>query len=82
MENNSQLVALQWHYRILQAMALEEDIPEKPDDKTIPKYRQIDKVRSIQSYSPFASFPSPFTYLNKQAKLLDSVQELTPPTGV
>lgn len=35
--------ALQWHYRILQSLALEEDIPEKPDDKTIPKYRQIDK---------------------------------------
>ncbi|KAH0565533.1 ATP-dependent DNA helicase II subunit 1 [Trichoglossum hirsutum] len=35
--------ALQWHYRILQAMALEEDLPEKPEDKTIPKYRQIHK---------------------------------------
>ncbi|MCJ1298902.1 ATP-dependent DNA helicase II subunit 1 [Hypocenomyce scalaris] len=35
--------ALQWHYRILQAMALEEDIPEQPEDKTIPKYKQIHK---------------------------------------
>lgn len=35
--------ALQWHYRILQAMALEEDLPEKPEDKTVPKYEQIDK---------------------------------------
>ena len=35
--------ALQWHYRILQAMALEEDLPEKAEDKTIPRYRQIDK---------------------------------------
>jgi ATP-dependent DNA helicase 2 subunit 1 len=37
--------SLQWHYRILQAMALEEEIPEfkVSDDKTIPKYRQIDK---------------------------------------
>ncbi|KAL2357875.1 DSB repair complex subunit Ku70 [Cryomyces antarcticus] len=35
--------ALQWFYRVLQAMALDEDVPEKPDDKTIPKYRQIDK---------------------------------------
>jgi ATP-dependent DNA helicase 2 subunit 1 len=37
--------SLQWHYRILQAMALEEEIPEfgDGDDKTIPKYRQIDK---------------------------------------
>jgi ATP-dependent DNA helicase 2 subunit 1 len=34
---------LQWFYRILQAMALEEEVPEKPDDKTIPKYRQINK---------------------------------------
>ena len=24
-------------------MALEEDLPEKPEDKTLPKYRQIDK---------------------------------------
>lgn len=38
------MVALQWHYRILQALALEEDHPEEPDDKTEPKYRQIDKV--------------------------------------
>jgi ATP-dependent DNA helicase 2 subunit 1 len=35
--------ALQWHYRILQALALDEDLPEKPEDKTTPKYRQIDK---------------------------------------
>ncbi|KAL8728542.1 MAG: hypothetical protein Q9181_005310, partial [Wetmoreana brouardii] len=35
--------ALQWHYRILQAMALEEDLPEKAEDKTVPRYRQIDK---------------------------------------
>lgn len=35
--------SLQWHYRILQAMALEEDVPTKPEDKTIPKYKQIDK---------------------------------------
>ncbi|KKY25633.1 putative dsb repair complex subunit ku70 [Phaeomoniella chlamydospora] len=35
--------SLQWHYRILQALALDEDLPAKPDDKTIPKYRQIDK---------------------------------------
>jgi len=41
------LRALQWHYRILQAMALDEDIPDKPDDKTIPKYRQIDKVARL-----------------------------------
>lgn len=35
--------ALQWHYRILQALALEEEVPEKPDDPTEPKYRAIGK---------------------------------------
>jgi len=35
--------SLQWFYRILQALALDEDLPEKPEDKTIPRYRQIDK---------------------------------------
>lgn len=35
--------ALQWHYRILQALALEEDIPEQPEDRTIPKYKSIDR---------------------------------------
>ncbi|KAF2788217.1 ATP-dependent DNA helicase II subunit 1 [Melanomma pulvis-pyrius CBS 109.77] len=37
---------LQWFYRILQAMALEEEVPEKADDKTVPKYKQIDKRAS------------------------------------
>lgn len=35
--------ALQWFYRILQALALDEDLPEKPDDKTVPRYKQIHK---------------------------------------
>ncbi|KIX09931.1 uncharacterized protein Z518_01012 [Rhinocladiella mackenziei CBS 650.93] len=35
--------SLQWHYRILQALALDDDIPDQPEDKTIPKFRQIDK---------------------------------------
>ncbi|KAI4232373.1 MAG: hypothetical protein L6R40_007405 [Gallowayella cf. fulva] len=35
--------SLQWHYRILQAMALEEDLPEMAEDRTVPRYRQIDK---------------------------------------
>jgi len=35
--------SLQWHYRILQAIALEEDMPEHPVDRTIPKYKAIDK---------------------------------------
>ncbi|KAH6659239.1 ku70 protein [Truncatella angustata] len=35
--------ALQWHYRILQALALEEEVPEEPEDKTIPKIKAIHK---------------------------------------
>lgn len=35
--------SLQWHYRILQALALDDELPEKPEDKTVPKYKQIDK---------------------------------------
>lgn len=35
--------SLQWHYRILQAMALEEEVPESLDDPTIPKYKAIAK---------------------------------------
>ncbi|CAJ2502081.1 Uu.00g049340.m01.CDS01 [Anthostomella pinea] len=35
--------ALQWHYRILQALALEEEVPEQPVDLTVPKYRAIHK---------------------------------------
>ncbi|KAI1394203.1 ku70 protein [Hypoxylon trugodes] len=33
--------ALQWHYKILQALALEEEVPEKPNDATVPKYKAI-----------------------------------------
>lgn len=35
--------ALQWFFKILQALALEEDLPEQPEDKTLPRYRQIHK---------------------------------------
>ena len=35
--------SLQWHYRILQAIALQEDMPEHPPDKTLPKFRLIAK---------------------------------------
>ena len=38
--------ALQWHYKILQAMALEEELPEVPEDHTVPKYS-----KSISSFS-------------------------------
>jgi ATP-dependent DNA helicase 2 subunit 1 len=33
--------ALQWHYRILQAYALEDELPEFPEDFTLPKYKSI-----------------------------------------
>lgn len=33
--------ALQWHYKILQALALEEEVPEHPEDATKPKYKAI-----------------------------------------
>ncbi|KAF4125248.1 ATP-dependent DNA helicase 2 subunit 1 [Geosmithia morbida] len=35
--------SLQWHYRILQAMALEDEVPSKADDATEPKYKAISK---------------------------------------
>ena len=35
--------ALQWHYRILQAIALDEELPEQPEDKTVPKYNTLHK---------------------------------------
>ena len=35
--------SLQWFFKILQALALEEDIPEKSEDKTLPRWRQIHK---------------------------------------
>ncbi|KAI9712110.1 MAG: ATP-dependent DNA helicase II subunit 1 [Bogoriella megaspora] len=35
--------ALQWHYRVLQAIALEEDMPEQAEDNTVPRYKQIHK---------------------------------------
>jgi ATP-dependent DNA helicase 2 subunit 1 len=39
--------SLQWHYRILQALALEEDVPTQPEDKTIPKViRGVDLAQS------------------------------------
>ncbi|KAF2198884.1 DNA-dependent protein kinase [Delitschia confertaspora ATCC 74209] len=54
---------LQWFYRILQAMALEEELPDHPEDKTIPKYRQIDK-RAGQYIEEFgAAFKEEMTIL-------------------
>lgn len=35
--------SLQWHYRILQAIALENEVPEKAEDATLPKFKAISK---------------------------------------
>ncbi|GAP85981.1 putative ATP-dependent DNA helicase II subunit 1 [Rosellinia necatrix] len=35
--------ALQWHYKILQALALEDVVPDHPEDATVPKHRAIHK---------------------------------------
>lgn len=35
--------ALQWHYKILQTLALEEEVPERADDATQPKFKAISK---------------------------------------
>ncbi|OAA34277.1 ku70 protein [Metarhizium rileyi] len=35
--------ALQWHYKILKALALEEEVPETAEDATRPKYKAISK---------------------------------------
>ncbi|TQV96557.1 DSB repair complex subunit Ku70 [Cordyceps javanica] len=35
--------SLQWHYTILQALALEEEVPETAEDATLPKFKAISK---------------------------------------
>ncbi|KAJ4165293.1 hypothetical protein LMH87_006931 [Akanthomyces muscarius] len=35
--------SLQWHYKILQALALEEEVPETAEDATLPKFKAISK---------------------------------------
>jgi ATP-dependent DNA helicase 2 subunit 1 len=35
--------SLQWHYKILQALALQDEVPDKPDDATVPRYKAIAK---------------------------------------
>jgi ATP-dependent DNA helicase 2 subunit 1 len=54
--------ALQWHYRILQAMALDEEIPEEPEDKTIPRYRQIDKRAGAYVHEWGVALEEPLLY--------------------
>jgi ATP-dependent DNA helicase 2 subunit 1 len=56
---------LQWFYRILQAMALEEELPDHPDDKTIPRYKQIDKRCGEYIAAYGAEFESAFAQVAK-----------------
>ncbi|EYE93061.1 putative DSB repair complex subunit Ku70 [Aspergillus ruber CBS 135680] len=67
--------SLQWHYRILQALALDEDLPEKPEDKTKPKAKQIDKRAGEyieeweKEYAELAAaFPNKTTLVKRGAK--------------
>ncbi|KAF1927418.1 ATP-dependent DNA helicase II subunit 1 [Didymella exigua CBS 183.55] len=58
---------LQWFYRILQAMALDEDIPTQPVDRTVPRYKQIDKRcgEYIEDYG--RTFEETFTELSRNS---------------
>ncbi len=49
--------ALQWHFKILQALALEDVVPDQPEDATVPKYRAIHKRCGgyIQEWSQVAN---------------------------
>ncbi|KAM7206833.1 SPOC like C-terminal domain containing protein [Naviculisporaceae sp. PSN 640] len=53
--------SLQWHYKILQAMALDEDVPASLDDPTIPKYRSVgatpDPMMDEEEEEDLAEFP-------------------------
>jgi ATP-dependent DNA helicase 2 subunit 1 len=35
--------SLQWFYRVIEALALEDEAPENPEDMTVPKFKQIHK---------------------------------------
>jgi ATP-dependent DNA helicase 2 subunit 1 len=70
--------ALQWHYRILQAIALEEELPDIPEDKTIPKYRQIEKRAGEYIYNWGVTLDEKFTAHEKERRgkhLLEDADE-------
>lgn len=37
-------VSLNWFSKVIQAVALDEDLPELPEDKTLPKFKSINTV--------------------------------------
>lgn len=55
--------SLQWFFRILQALALEEDLPEQPEDKTLPRWKQIHKRAGGESQERNAEDEAMLTYL-------------------
>jgi ATP-dependent DNA helicase 2 subunit 1 len=58
---------LQWFYRILQAMALDEDIPTQPVDKTVPRYKQIDKRCGVYIEDYGKTFEETFEQLSRNS---------------
>jgi ATP-dependent DNA helicase 2 subunit 1 len=68
---------LQWFYRILQALALEEELPDHPDDKTVPRYKQIDKRcgQYIEDYG--TEFQHAFTQLTADGLALRGKKRAT-----
>lgn len=59
--------SLQWFYKVLQAMALGDTVPDKADDKTMPKFRQIDK-RAGEDINSWGA------QLEEEAKLYQNAQ--------
>jgi ATP-dependent DNA helicase 2 subunit 1 len=81
--------SLQWHYRILQALALDVDLPEQPEDKTIPRYRQIDKRAGdyvvewgeeleAQYRKMFAEQPKSSTLAKRESKATEPLGDKAP----
>ncbi|OKL57425.1 ATP-dependent DNA helicase II subunit 1 [Talaromyces atroroseus] len=81
--------SLQWHYRILQALALDEELPEQCEDKTIPRYRQIDKragdyvlqwgdVLEEEYQKMFSGQPKTSTLAKRGKASIESAQEGKP----
>lgn len=50
--------SLHWFYRVLRAVALEEELPSLPEDKTLPKFKSINTVSVSFYFSCFSNFIS------------------------
>lgn len=60
--------SLQWHYKILQAMALEEELPVQPEDKTVPRYKQIHKRAGLYIQNWGITLYDEFTKYDQQRR--------------